>query len=477
MLSNDPFAKATRLPLVLLIILMLSAALSGGSNRGDVLLVLLVRLAAVVSLGVAMARLPCKLLRDVKTPLVLLAVLAVWMLLQLVPLPPAIWTALPGRERLAATAGAIGTSQPWMSVSIVPIRTLNSLLSLLVPAAALVMVAWLPRSTWAIQIRILVGIGLVSALLALVQMSGSVDSIWYLYDVRQKGGAVGLFANRNHQAVLLACMFPMLALIGMQMTQVRGRGMAWVLSCAAIAIFLLSLILITGSRAGLLVSGVSLVATAALIWPAVRRSTIPRWGLAAAGAAIVIVGTGFAAILFGSRSLALQRLTETDVGEEQRVLVVEPVLQLIRENLPIGTGYGTFDPAFRAIEPYSQLFRTYLNHAHSDPLEFLSDGGVPGGLILLAFLLWWAKTTLSIWLRPRIGNAARTASIVTALLMLASLVDYPLRTPLAAIIFAILIGWMAKAAADGEAVDGNTVDSEKRERGRPHGSGNRARRG
>lgn len=474
--SHDPFPRAIRLPFVLLVVLMLAASLTGGSNRGDVLAVMLVRLAAVVCVGAAIARSPLQQLRVAKTPLILLAVLALWMLVQVVPLPPVIWTALPGRERLAEMAGVIGTSQPWMPISIVPTRTLNSLAALLVPAAALVMVAWLPRSTWTLQVRILVGIGLASALLALIQISGPTDSVWYLYDVRQKGGAVGFFANRNHQAVLLACMFPMLALIGMQAAQTRGRGLALTLSCVAVAIFLLPLIFITGSRGGLLVSGVSLAATAALIWPSVYRSNIPRWWLAAAGAIAAIAAAGFAAILLSGRSLALQRLTETDVSEEQRVLVVEPILRLIRANLPIGTGFGTFDPAFRAIEPYSQLFRTYLNHAHSDPLEFVSDGGIPAALILVVFLLWWARATMIIWKRPTIGNAARTASIVTALLMLASLVDYPLRTPLAAMIFAILVGWMAKALADRDVVDGDVIESGGRRSRDRKSRGHRERR-
>jgi hypothetical protein len=461
MISNEPSANAVRLPFMLLIGLLLAAALSGGSNRGDILAVMLVRLAAVLCLGVAIARLPRGQLRDITLPLSLLAALAIWIVLQCVPLPPAIWTVLPGRKRLAETALAIGIAQPWMSISIVPLRTLNSLLSLLAPAAALVLVAWLPRATWGIQMRILVGVGLVSGILAIIQLSGPIDSHWYLYDVRQKGGAVGLFANRNHQAALLAIMFPMLAVIGLRAARASKGGLAVLLSSVAIGVFLLPLIFITGSRGGLLLSAASLVATAALVLPRLLTLRIPRWWFAAGAAGLVVMAAGLAVILLSDRSLAMQRLTATDVGEEQRVLVIAPVLQLITDNLPVGTGFGTFDPAFRAAEPYSQLYRTYLNHAHSDPLEFLSDGGVPAGLILLVFLLWWGRTSLVIWMRSKAGDVARMASIGTALLMLASLVDYPLRTPLAATVFAILVGWMAKAAYGADMVDGDMIDFRK----------------
>jgi len=458
MISNDPSARAVRLPLALLMLLIITAAISGGLNRGDVIIVMVVRLMAVICLAAAIVKLSTARLQGVRIPLALLALLAIWMVLQLVPLPPSIWTTLPGRERLASAANTVGMPQPWMAISIVPMRTLNSLLALLIPAAALVMTAWLPKETWMTQIRIIVAVGVVSAVLALVQISGSPDSSWYLYNVRQKGGAVGLFANRNHQAVLLATMFPMLAVLGVRAARVRGRGLAVALSCMAIAIFLLPLIFITGSRGGLVVAAVSLIATMALVWPFMRKLQLSRKWLAVGGGLVAIVALGLVATLLSDRSLAMKRLTETDVGEEQRVLVVEPIVRLIRENLPIGTGFGTFDPAFRAIEPYSQLFRTYLNHAHSDPLEFVSDGGVPAACILLAFVFWWLKTTFTIWARPRVGDTARMATIVTALLMISSLVDYPLRTPLAAMIFALLIGWMSRAVANHDAADIDVID-------------------
>src|SRR3546814_18783044 len=47
--------------------------------------------------------------------------------------------------------------------------------------------------------------------LGLAQVIGPRDGPLYLYEITNNGSAVGLFANRNHQAALLACLFPMLA--------------------------------------------------------------------------------------------------------------------------------------------------------------------------------------------------------------------------------------------------------------------------
>src|SRR3546814_10933219 len=51
-------------------------------------------------------------------------------LLQLVPLPPAIWTALPGRDVLL---GALPGEAVWRPGSIVPSATINAASSLIVP--------------------------------------------------------------------------------------------------------------------------------------------------------------------------------------------------------------------------------------------------------------------------------------------------------------------------------------------------------
>lgn len=473
MLFKDLLKREQRLPVVLMTVTLVAATAFGGSNRGDVLALTLVRLAGVVALAGAIAWMPPGKLGAVRMPLALLSALAAWMTMQLVPLPPAIWTALPGRDRLAATAVALGTPQPWMPISMVPMRTLGSLLSLVVPAAMLTMVAWLPRRTWRFQSGLLILIGLASGLLALVQISGPENSIWYLYDVRQKGGAVGLFANRNHQAVFLVCLLPLLASFAIEWVQTAraadrraaDRGVVIGASCAAAALFLLPLIFITGSRAGLALTPVGVGGAAILVWMSLRGQRLSRRAVIASAGVILVVAVGLVAALLSNRSLSMERLAATDVTEERRVHIIDPILQLARENLPIGSGFGTFDTAFRAIEPYSQLYRTYLNHAHSDPLEFVSDGGVPAAIVLLLFLGWWMRATFVVWFR-RNDMSARAASVGTALFMVGSLVDYPLRTPLVMAVFAMLVGWMSIAidrASDADSMS-NVAQRRRRER-------------
>ena len=56
-------------------------------------------------------------------------------LVQLVPLPPQIWTLLPNRELAAATFDLLGREAPWLPLSISPRATWLAVLSLLPPCA------------------------------------------------------------------------------------------------------------------------------------------------------------------------------------------------------------------------------------------------------------------------------------------------------------------------------------------------------
>ena len=61
--------------------------------------------------------------------------IAVLPLIQLIPLPPWLWTALPNRQPSAETFDILGQAVPWMPISVSPKATWLSALSLLPPLA------------------------------------------------------------------------------------------------------------------------------------------------------------------------------------------------------------------------------------------------------------------------------------------------------------------------------------------------------
>jgi O-antigen ligase len=288
--------------------------------------------------------------------------------------------------------------------------------------------------------QLVVGIACASALLGLLQFAAGGTDL-HLFRTTSENSAVGLFANRNHQAVLMACALPILAAVtSIRLRQEEQRSARLRGITLSAAVLLLMGLAATGSRMGLLL-GVIGLASAAAIWAVrpeglgIRRLRSRAWliGAGLAGAAIASV-----AVLI-ARSGSFARLMNDPLGQT-RADAIGPILKATRSFLPFGSGFGTFEPVYRRFEPDSLLSNVYLNQAHNEPLQLALEGGIPALVLLLLFLAWWVHAAFRS-VRPR-GSASRRAvgiamTATTFILMLSSLVDYPLRTPLLSALFAI----------------------------------------
>jgi O-antigen ligase len=421
---------------------------AGGGSRADILSTIVVRFAALLFLAGCFLTLPRNELRTVSRALILPAVAAFVVALQLVPLPHGVWAALPGHARYDQFARLGIEASSWRPLTLTPDMTLNALLSLL-PPAAVVCGAVLCRGRQRIWIlQLLLGLAVVSALLGIAQLAGGEGSVLRFYAVTNDGSAVGLFANRNHNAVFLAAAIPMLAAwaalpAGPSRNQEVRR---WIAICGAT--FFAVCVLMTGSRAGALL-GVPAVIGAILLYfgsvdPRDVGSGRMSWPLRIGLAAVCVAVLGLAMLLL-IKSTTLARLAETDLAEEQRFVWLPVFWKIANEFFPFGAGFGSFDTIFRNFEPFGLLKPTYLNEAHNDLLQVLIEGGLAGIALLLAYLVWWVPAAIQSWRgddRSDSVRLARLGSLITGLVMIASLFDYPLRTPAIAALFAVCSVWM-----------------------------------
>ena len=83
---------------VWLILLATVVALLGGSSRPDAVQIAVLRPLVALILIPALYYLSLRQLREAKSLVWLLGLLAAWMTLQIVPLPPSVWQTLPGRD-------------------------------------------------------------------------------------------------------------------------------------------------------------------------------------------------------------------------------------------------------------------------------------------------------------------------------------------------------------------------------------------
>lgn len=361
-------------------------------------------------------------------------------LVQLIPLPPAIWTALPGRESVATGFGLAGLPLPWLSLSLAPFRTLASLVWMLPALAVLVVIIRQGAGDAArIGFAILTMMAL-SVLAGAMQVTGGENSPWYFYRITNYGVTVGFFANANHMATLLVVSLPFLAALYWSGSKKDRPGRnTGARSAVAGGFFLLIVVglFINGSLAGL---GLIFPVTAASILMVMRRRP-PAWSLAL----VALLAAGSIAAVFSGAFDNNLIAPEAQTSVVSRYTTFTRSFEAIKDYFPIGSGVGTFQSIYHMYEDPALVTTTYINHVHSDWIEWVLETGLPGVLVVLLFLCWWGSRTIQIWRSPTPYYVTRAATIATGTIMVHSLVDYPLRTAAISAIFAACCGIMANS--------------------------------
>ena len=452
--------------LLILGLLLLVTFAFGGSARGDELGIIVLRPGSVVALALSLYLVKAEHIRKHRFWTWWLASIVALTLLHLIPLPPALWHLLPGRELAVELDALMGSSALWRPISLSPELTRNALWSLTTPLACYFLMIQLSRQDIVRVLLLVIVLGVVSGLISVIQISQGPGSIAYFYRITNFGQGVGLFANRNHQAVLLVCLMPIgfgLATIAMKVDVGLNRAAAsvvaqWGLGLGAIFVFIL--VMVTGSRAGLvlyLVAMIQVFGFARKKGYFSRKSTEAAKHRTVAGKLFhdarlwflllpVAMVTG---ALVSGRDVAFQRLTDTSSEIEPRIRIADTLYRAISAYFPVGSGIGTFDPVFRIHEGSDLLAPRYWNHAHNDWAELLMTGGVPAVAIVAAALWWFLKFIVfnknQKSQRPEIEAFQFVGACVLVLVALSSIVEYPLRVPILSCLFVISIVLVSRA--------------------------------
>lgn len=430
------------------ILLVLAIILGGGGSPNAFTEVLLGLI--FVSAALAWVWLPARGTRHPgRAAWMLIAVLISVPALQLVPLPPAIWQSLPGREPVTAALQLVGADDTWRPISIVPHLTIASLLSLLPPTILLYMTASTGLATRRVLLLAMIGMGIATVLLGTLQIASD-GSGMRLYAQSHEGVIVGFQANRNATAdVLLIAILAMAAYVPMRLQRSpadnRNRRYALLISGAFLALLVLGTVL-TASRAGiaLLVLALGFIGVRAV--SLIDRGAIGKGGRVAL--AVGVAGLALAAGLLAWQNEAIGRVIRRFGFEgEFRPQLWEDTLYAIGQYWPVGYGSGGFTPAVLPAERLEVLDRTLPNRAHNDFLELVLEAGALGivqlgaALAIVAFLIWRAfgKDT-------GLRDYALFTTAALVLIALHSVVDYPLRSMSLACLCAVAIGMLFPVA-------------------------------
>lgn len=384
----------------------------------------------------------------VKTLYWLLTVTLLVIAAQLIPLAPSIWTRLPGRAGLSRGFEILGLTKPAFPISESPFDSVMTLFAVIPAIAAFCAVEKIRPSPRLLALVVLAGTVL-GVLVGAMQVGGGRGSWAYFYPITN-AGAVGFFANQNHMATLLLISIPLIgALVFTAKREVGSSGTGRSALGAILLILVLIGLALNGSLAGYGLALPVLLATF-IMGPAGVR-----WQRFALPISVVAVAAGVVLVI----AAPLTDTTNDDVEGSltSRIEIWKKSAQMIHDTMPLGSGLGTFQKVYRQYEDPLTVSNTYVNHAHNDYIEVASDLGLAGMLLTAAFLAWWVITSTRIWKSRMSTPFVKASTVVTAAVLVHSLVDFPLRTAAISAIFAVSLALMTERSAALDSADGHSA--------------------
>ncbi|MBA3666252.1 MAG: O-antigen ligase family protein [Sphingomonas sp.] len=353
----------------------------------------------------------------------------------LLPLPPAIIMAMPGREIVAEGRVILGLRAGWSSLSLSPYDTAAAILPLLPPVAMLCAIVRLRAySPHGLAVAVLTATVAAVALGAL--QTGSPDpptSPWYLYKISNFGVATGFFANSNHMASMLLVSIPFMVALAAHSSraakEARKRFTLLVVGAAGLGLIMVGLAL-NGSLSGY---GLVIPVTIASLLIAIPL------GLTARRAALGLCAAGMLAFFLLLFSPLSNHMPGAATSIDSRQEMLAGGTAAFTQFAPVGSGFGTFTRVYPLFERPGEVDATFVNHAHNDYLELAVETGLPGIALMLLFLLWWAAAVRRMLASPAADGFAMAGAIGSAAVLVHSAVDYPLRTAAVAALFATCI--------------------------------------
>ncbi|MES2491766.1 MAG: O-antigen ligase family protein [Pseudomonadota bacterium] len=335
----------------------------------------------------------------------LVGLLLVLPVVQLVPMPPAWWHALPGREVERAALALVGAENSWRPWTVSPSRTLASVLALITPAIVLLMTASLDRPGRSMVTGMIAGCAVLALLVGAGQLAGGQGGALRFYDP-DVGYLNGFQANHNSAAdVLLIGMVAFAAAARDWTARPPGRSRpGFRLAVVGVATLVFSLgVVLTASRAGTALLPVALAGVLAIVWPWMRLTRAVRVG--GVIAALLAIAAGL--YLWQHNAVIGKVLSRYNFEHEFRPQLWTDAVYAARQYFPFGAGMGTFVPVFLAAERLEVVDLTRPNRAHSDGLELLIEGGVFGLAILGIIVVILVRMLVQGLKNPPAGSVAQ----------------------------------------------------------------------
>ncbi len=241
-----------------------------------------------------------------------------------------------------------------------------------------------------ILVRTIMIFGFCLALFGMTQSFTSPTKVYWMRELNQST-AFGPFINRHHFAgyMELTIALPLGLLFAGAVDREKKLLFIFIVGLMGVALVM------TASRGGIisLVAEVIFLAIVTAIWrkPSEERRRRPSRlkGVAIrAGLAAALLVSLFIGVLALGGEMSINRLIVDSVNTNDpttgRAHFWSVTLEIIKAHPFLGTGLGAFGVVYTRFDSRNGLFR--LEQAHNDYLQVLSDGGIIGATLALAFV-------------------------------------------------------------------------------------------
>jgi len=291
------------------------------------------------------------------------------------------------------------------------------------------------RSLQARKIAIILAIyGAAIAAFALLQGASSNGKLYWVRQPRLGGWIYGPYVNHNHYAGLMELLIPILLVISLSRLAVDKQRIA----AGVAAAVMVGTVFLSGSRGGMLAVFVELAVLGAILLRG-RRS-----------ARTVVVAIAFTVVLISllawlggkeltSRVSSISTETKGEISGGMRLSIDRDALRMFMQKPVLGWGLGTFP----VVSPQFRSFYTnfYVNQAHNDYLQLLSETGIVGfGLMVWFLVILYRRARMKIvnWTSDINGAVALACVLGCSGILVHSFFDFNLQIPANAAFFYVL---------------------------------------
>jgi O-antigen ligase len=276
--------------------------------------------------------------------------------------------------------------------------------------------------------------GFAIAAFALLQDVSSNGKLYWL--VQPRGGWIyGPYVNHNHYAGLMELLVPIPLVLSLtRLFEERLR-----IAAGVAAALMVGTIFLSGSRGGMIAIFVELVVFGVILLR--QRVKTVRIAIGVVGFAIVLVSmlTWLGGKDLTARVSSISTEARAEVSGGMRLSIDRDAFRMFRSKPILGWGLGTFPvvyPQFRSF--YTNFF---VNEAHNDYLQLLSETGLLGfGTMLWFLFVLYSKALRKIgnWMSDVSGALTLACTLGFTGILVHSLFDFNLQVPANAAVFYVL---------------------------------------